>query len=254
MRTLTPQQYLDLPKRRQPWAYYFHILEVVKHCLKGDPSQTLYKDQRPARQHFEDFREAMEERQKEDNFQEILQNNYRPLRRFKEVASDQGELDIGACIRKRINPNSEEQIFKEEIQVVKRQPALTILLDAAINFAGRESSEMTARHKEVYSLTVHCMSVGRPVRVIACKVQRFTERRQKVAFFFILKDYSDPIFPGIWGALQSNRTANDFANTFMDYFVGTRHRGNGYPVDWNVSEYFDLHNTTVIMPKLIRKQ
>ena len=54
--------------------------------------------------------------------------------------------------------------------------------------------------------------------------------------YLVVKDYDDPIFPGIWSAFKSNRATNNFLNCFMDFIVGTHASGNGTAVTVDIGD------------------
>ncbi len=88
-----------------------------------------------------------------------------------------------------------------------------------------------------------------PCRVICALGISIPERygQDPLKIYSVIKDYSDPIFPGIWGAIRNNADTNSFVNVIMDFMVGTRCGGNGTPTEIRVKEDFPEDEEVIIL-------
>jgi hypothetical protein len=114
---------------------------------------------------------------------------------------------------------------------------------------------MVDRHKKVYSLALEAESRGIPCRVVAALLIKIPERRETFRLYVVVKDYSDPIFPQLWGGIKTNKSANAFWNSLTDYLVGTRETANGLAQRWNVARDFPEDEEIVLIdPKFAYKE
>lgn len=237
MELMTPAEYVKAGKqayRRNP-VVWVHALDLMEHILKGDPKDVcLETDLNPDSEHLEDMREGMAERSKkhDEEFRQLTENSYMPKKRYFIEKSDAGEFCLDAFL------NGEEQIFEEPVKKLSQGRAVTILYDVGVAWSERPLNFMEERHKKVYTVTAEMMSVHRPVRVIAVLGEDCRDVPGICKTFAIIKDFNDPIFPGIWGCFTNNLTTNAWLNSVQDYFVGTTDSWNGTISHVNVREYF----------------
>ena len=104
-------------------------------------------------------------------------------------------------------------------------------------------------HQKAYGIALRAEADGVPCRVIAIhglEIPEFTGVNAER--WMIIKDFNDPIFPGIWGAFKNNATTNTFNNVCEDYLYGTSCPGNGgvRPVD--VSKDFADEEVIILEP------
>lgn len=244
---LTPAEYLKdkFPENNTLWL---SGIDIIRHCLKKDTDQTFFKDPRPDQNCWTKFSEAMQERaQSKDNFLEIYDNSYQPKPKPLTIADDSGILDVSAYIAK------EELCFESEISYIDNMAAVSVIIDMFIPFRDRDESYMITRHQQVYDLIVQCDSENRPIQVIAALSLEIPELSTPFKCFIVIKDYSDHIFPTIWGCLKNNRTSNSFVNVIMDYFIGTHDTANGTLKEiLNAEEYFADHENLIIFGSKIK--
>lgn len=243
---ITPDEYIEI----KPQVAWIHALDVLKHVLKGDHTETAYKDDDPSEKFFRELTKEMQKHSKvaDDAFLEIQDECYMPVKKYKAFASDcDGEFDVDSFL------DNDERCFREDLKVRSRKPALTLVFDMGIPYGERDGKEMEERHQIIYRMTMEAMSEGRPIRVIAASVCRIDEfYTNPFRLYMIVKDFSDPIFPGIWGALKNNKCTNSLANVIYDYLVGTHTSSNGYPEYWNAAKDLDEGDEVIVVrPKRV---
>jgi len=240
---ITPEEYIQ----QKPKKFFMHILDLCPHILKGDYKLTAYQDDDPSLEAFEDFRRAMSEKVNLDNLTEVYEETYRRSWKWNTVKSDGGDLVVEDYIAR------EELCFEEWVKEEDRKPALTILMDASIPACERSGTSLKRRHEKIYRITAESESEGRPCRVIACFGVDIPEiKGDMMTAYFVIKDYDDPIFSGIWGALKNNRAGNDFANVVMDFLVGTAAVGNGVPDTIYIGDDFEEDEVIIVEAKRIK--
>ena len=238
---LTPAEYLKakFPQNNTLWL---SGMDIVRHCLKKDATQTFFKDNQPNKNMWHDWSASMTERAKsDDNFQEIYDNAYQPKPKPHTIADDNGLLDISSYIA------GETLCFENEISLIGNTDAVSVLIDLGIPYRDRKESYMITRHKKIYDLIAQCDGENRPIQVIGCFGIAIPELSEPIICFIVIKDYSDPIFPTIWGVLKNNKTANAFLNVIMDYFIGTREDGNGTIKTIGKAEQYFADNENLII-------
>jgi len=228
--------------QRQSEVVWITSIELLKHVLQADRKQTYYKDKNPSWSHYYALSKAIdEELKKPDDCKEIMKKKYTRIRkRRKPFYSDIGELDIERFIE--LEPRCFQQYDKKRVF----KASLTIALDIAIPYGERGTSKMAKRHKKVYERVAQCQVHRQPVRVIACSRTQIPETEKGITLFIIIKNYREPIYPAIWGALKTSTTTNDFLNVIMDYFIGTRSGGNGSPVNMYLEDYIKHSDVEIL--------
>jgi len=243
---LTPSEYLkeSFPENNTLWL---SGMDIIRHCLQKDVKQTFFNDNSPHTNYWDAFSEAMQDRaQAEDNFQEIYDNTYQPKQKPLIIQDDSGILDVSAFIAK------EELCFESEINFIDNTDAVSVIMDMFIPFRDSEETYMVTRHQKVYDLIAQCDAENRPIQVVGALSLEIPELSEPFKCFIIIKDYSDPIFPTLWGVLKNNKTANNFLNVIMDFFIGTRDEGNGTLKEINNAEqYFADHENLIIFGEKI---
>jgi len=240
----TPQEYVE----QKPLVMFVHALEAVEYCLQGGDTRTAYPSPNRAWTFFYALKTAMERGAAEppEEFGEIEQQVFNPRKRTREVDSENGEINIDRYL------NRERLCFDEPVKIPQDAPSVSIVLDMAIPWGERESQDMAARHKEVYRLALEAEANQIPCRVIAAVGMSIPERRDNLRCYLVVKDYDDPIFQGIWGALATNATTNDFVNVLMDFLIGTRADGNGRPTMIDVAQDIDDDEIILIQPRRLQ--
>ena len=238
---LTPSEYLKngVPKNQELWL---NGIDIVAHCLQKDYSQSFYQDSSPSTQRYDDWADAMQSKVIiDDGFQDIYDNAYAPKKRWFSTFDDTGAFDVSSYISK------EEFCFENERAIKSNYDALSIIIDMMVPYGDRDCPYMVNRHKKVYELIAQCDSDSRPVQVVAVQNIKIPELNETLKMFIIVKDYTDTIFPSIWGSLKNNESANNFCNVLMDYFIGTTIKGNGTPTTLEHAEKYFSDNEELII-------
>jgi len=244
---LTPAEYLKngMPKNHELWL---NGLDLVAHCLQKDHTQTFFKDDRPLPKYYDEWSDAMQKHVKsDDNFDDIYSNAYAPKKAWIPYHDDSGSFDTSAFI------SGEDFCFEDEKRVKQQQDSMSILIDCGVPYGERGDTYMIARHQAVYNLIAQCDSDDRPCQIIGVQNNRIDELSTPLKLFIMVKDYTDSIFPAIWGALKNNQTTNSFCNVTMDYFIGTKSYGNGAPtVLEDAEQYFPANEEIIIFGTRIK--
>lgn len=238
---VTAEEYI---KRPTP-LIWMHALDILRHVLKGDTEQTAFKDNiSPNRTCLQELRKDLEEHLKYDpGFDELVERtNFRAKRRVP-MWDDSGDLEVGAYI------DREELCFTDYPKVDRPDTnGITITFDMFVAWKDRDGDYMIERHRKAYELAVQAEAEGVPCRVIGVVTSKIPEFSETCRCFAVIKDFNDPIFPGIWGALKTNRTTNNFINTIADFLVGTRQCGNWYPTPTFMEREFAEDEVIVLAP------
>ena len=247
---LTPAEYLrrfDAPPR----TIWVHGLELLAHILRGDATQTFYRDPDHERRYLLELQEAMEAScaPQNDQLNRVMEGGLRRHRRWRRFDDYTGDLDVGRYISWR--PGDDPRLFNNYENCRRLLPSMNILLDMAIPYVERGLGEMAQRHQEVYELALQAANENRPCRVVACWSVKIRELREPLNLFVVVKDFGDPLFGGIWGALRTNATTNSLLNAIMDYFIGTSSGGNGHSTTLTASEHFTDGEVRIVRAKRI---
>ena len=246
---LTPERFVDMGADA-PNIVWLNGLELLAHCLVGDYKKSLYKDQWPTRTCLDGLREELEKHTDgNEDFHQVSENVYWEDYRRRHTRADSGDLNIGRYV------NGDENCFDETIKEMEDecQDAVSVILDMNIAYEDRQSNEMVQRHKKIYEIVLKCEAEQIPCRVTACFSIEIPERENDFTFYIVIKNYDDPIFPGIWGAFKSNVSTNDFINVIMDFLIGTESGRNGLCKHMSVREEIQDDKIIVIDPKRVRE-
>jgi hypothetical protein len=242
---LTCREHVDQFNKTKvlPDPLWIHALDVLKHVLKGEVQDTFFKDNCPSSGFLDELRSHLDGKPKEvDSFLEAKHNAFIQERRWRRVDSEHGDLSVERFIDGEPRPCDDYR--KKYVD----KPAITIVMDMTVPYSEREGSSLSIRHKTIYKYACEANKQGRPCRVIAAECADLSEKERHKTFV-VLKDYDDPIFPSIWAAFESNRLANSFINSYMDYFIGTTHSGNGTCRSLDLQEVREtLGNTILVKP------
>lgn len=240
---LTPEEYIQL-KPRDAWL---HAIDVLRHVLKGDTKQTCFRDPNDGvagKACLAELRAALEKHSPDGAFDTVLEQHVITSPKRVARTSDSGDFDPDRYFA------GDERCFEEwEKHDLPSGDGLTLLIDADISWAARGDSDMAKRHERAYRLCLQAEAEGVPCRVVASFCSEIREFRKYLHLFLIIKDWRDPIFPGIWGAMQSNLTCNALINTIMDYLVGTSTHGNGSPRPFDPAPYMLGEEFRVLEPR-----
>lgn len=237
----------ELPKGNEVWLYG---LDAVEHCLQGDVNQTLYKHQSPAVEQWQEWREGMLERTNwDEDFQDIIDNAYERVPKWKRYDDDSGDFQLDAWL------NKEDQCFEGYEKIAVDKPAVSVVYDMNVPWCDRNETYMVDAHRKVYEIAAQCEAERRPCRVVVVMNDVIPEiERDTLKVFFVIKDYNDPIFPAIWGTFVNNRYTNAYGNVVNDYLIGTRHYGNGRPTAlWEIEKYFPEDEELIVFGKDLHK-
>lgn len=234
---LTPEEYIT----EKPQVAWLNGLEVLEHCLNADYRETIYKDPHPAMGRLDELREELERHSKEDEFSEIEENVFYEDYHILERSSETGDLNIDRYL------DRDERCFDEYVKVLQEgeKDAVSVIMDMSIPWTERDAGEMEKRHHDIYKIVLQCEADQIPCRVVAVYGSMIPERKKVLKFYIVIKDYNDPIFPGLWGAFKTNKTTNNFGNVVMDFLVGTEHSGNGTPTPISIGD--DIEDDELIL-------
>ena len=191
---------------------HMHALEVAQHVLKADETQTTWKKDQARKapeRHIEGLRAGMEKRPDIAEFQRYLDNLAPVGRKWVTRNGDNGDIDVERYLDRDREP------FDEPIRAKREKPARFIIFDVGVNWGDREEKFMEERHRKIYAEVLQCETENIPCKVIGALQVAFNESRESLRFYFTIKDWTDPIFPGIWGAYSDNKSTNHMTNMVM---------------------------------------
>ena len=237
---ITAQEYV----KDRPTIGFLHALDVLDYCLKDNPQNpSTYGHPNESQDDGRriDMRELLKrEREIKDvEFSDLQDKIMAPKPKTTIVDSETGEIDVDRYLA------GDRLCFDEPVKIPQDVSSMSLILDMSISWIERDLKDMIARHRETYRLALHAENNRIPCRVIAAVCIKIPERQVPLRLYLVVKDYDDPIFPGIWGAFETNATTNDFLNIVLDYLVGTRAKGNGKIYRMNVDGEID--DDTVIV-------
>jgi hypothetical protein len=240
---LTPREWIQ-DKNRAPYLWVSG-LDLFKYLLQGDITQTAYGcTEMSDHDHFGEFKRAMTEHVHDTSFDQIQHDVLsRPKNVYKEISADTGDLDIGAYVAndtKKFTDNQRKRVYKH---------ALTLVLDFGFNYSERNHDEMNDYHKQVYAVAFKAFSEKRPCRVIAAMAIQCSEIPDGMRYYIVLKDFSEPLYPGVWGVFQNNAYSNSFVNVLQDYILGTHDLANGHVCHWNIAKDMPDGSEIIVLPR-----
>lgn len=231
------------------WA---HGLDVLSHVLQGMGAKTLWDKtddelkEIMVDRHVNLLSEMMKNPPKYDKkFNRIIENTVRPVKKYRPIRTDQGgEFDVELWLeRGGFENDGRKDFYLEDIRQVRNDQGLpiTVIIDGSIPYTERDKPEiMRERHDEAYNIALKSESEGRPCRVIAVGNTEYKETEKNQIFSIIIKDYDDPIFPGIWGAFQDSKVANALGCALGAFIYGTVDSGMGRVLSMTEEQIVDL--------------
>ena len=215
-----------------PNPHWLYALDVLKHVLKGDYTNTLFKDDSPCDSYLRELQSFLDGKAKEvDSFLEAKHNAFVQERRWRRFDSESGDLIIERYL------DGEHRPFDDYRKKFVDKPALTLVMDISVPWENRSGDQISQRHKQIYGFACQANKEGRPCRVVGAERRLHPEHEiEDLRTLTILKDYDDPIFPAIWAAFENNRLTNSYANVTADYLLGTSAAGNGRYQQYDVSQ------------------
>lgn len=234
---------------KRPMAAWMNAQDVFKYVLENnDKQKTVYKNEN--RNYREsDYRPGLEKAMNNppeinpadfDQLEhEAFEGHQKP--KTREIVSEYGELNIDRYLE------GHERPFDEPVKIPQDTPSVTIFFDANVPRAYRRDSYMKERQRKAYKLVLEAEAKGIPCRVVTCRSVSCPENRQIMRLYFIIKDYEDPIFEGIWSAYQDNYSTWCFNCLMALTLIGTRSSGLMRMHNWNISEDIDLDMEKVIL-------
>lgn len=224
------------------------IRSLVPHILKEDTNLSLHKTPIYKKYGSGDntyiriVRDAMENHQIPTSYRKTILNSWNPQRKRKERKSDDGDF----CLDRYLDGDPEP--FTETVKFYSPKPAVNIVFDCAVRSYDVTKTYMEERHKRAFALANECESMRVPCRILAAWRSQYLSREypSTITWFFVIKDYDGPIYPGIWGVLATNKSTNAFTNCVSNYVVGTARPANAYLPTWNVSPYIKKDERIVL--------
>lgn len=229
------------------WA---HGLDVLGHVLKGKGADTAWKktgdyiQDRVIEEYIEPLSDALKNPPTYDkNFENMVETTFKKVKRYKTVRTDEGgDFDVELWLeRGGFKNDGRKDFYLEEVKQISNglSRPLTIVVEGGISCVERDKPEiMKDRHDQAYGMTLKAEAEGRPSRVLAIERTKFSERT--VISLWILKDFDDPIFPGIWGAFQDSQMANALGCSVGAFLFGTSSINLGTIKQIKKSEIEDL--------------
>lgn len=231
----TVQQWTAAPHDGEVWLSGMDVMRtVLRHDLKKSAFRKCRHD-RSGR--IEVFREAIESyRMDRDGYDRVVEEAFsRPRNRTRYVHDEEGDdFDAERYAEEKGTPGMrcmETPYFVP----TRHKPALSIHIEAAIPHDMRKRAEMERRQREAYQVALQAEHEGRPCRVIASARVKVPELANPVTWCIVVKDFHEPIFPTIWGALQTSETANSLLSLMSQCIIGTVDRENGHVMSYTVS-------------------
>ncbi len=211
------------------WA---HGLDVLAHVLKGMGAATAwgntgdFEKTRTLRVHVEPMSEALKNPPTYDkNFDNLVDTTFKKIKRYKTIRTDEGgDFDVELWMeRGGFDNDGRKDFYLEEVKQISTGMSrpLTVVMDGSIACSEVDNPEiMKDRHDQAYGMTLKAEAEGRPCRVIAIERTEYDEKT--VTMITTIKDFDDPIFPGIWGAFQDSKIANALGCAESVFLFGTR--------------------------------
>jgi len=184
-----------------------------------------------------DITTAMTDKIEEDNFVDIIQKTNQ-ARQVVEHMADTGSLNIDAYL------NKEKLVFEDPEFVRRPSYAIEMIIPVAVAWSQRILHWVELSHKISYTITSYARANKIPTRVWLTTASNFPEtikdkhRDRTFRILMLLKDYSDPIYPGMWSIFSNNKNANSLCCLIADRLVGTNLSCLGYAKHANPPQIF----------------
>lgn len=242
---MTVKEYIA---NQMPNRSFLSMPDVIEYILKHDTRKTVFKNPELDGPNFEPFKNSLNDPPERPEIFASCLDSYSPRRRHKELDADSGDIDLDRYL------NGDPRPFIDVFSIQTPKPARTILIDSCLSGMERHEEQITEQHKAVYREALRAEAEGTPFRVIACRSSKIDERPRPYTVYIVVKDWNDPIFPNIWGALKTSKTTNDFGNCFQDFIVGSYTHGNGIPkITYYGNDFPPEEEIILINPVRIRK-
>jgi hypothetical protein len=238
---MTCREQIDLEIVSKQKEIWLQGIDLLAHVLRGDYMDTAWKSNTWTEHHLEALREALERKVTVDSLDEIVQETEREVKRYRPFDSDSGEFNLENWLDSDLD---DDMIYTEFFKERRRSVAVNLVLGIGMPYSWRRRDDMQKRHRKAYKIALQCEAENRPCRVVG--VNKLRLREKTITYFVVIKDWSDPVFSGIWGALRDNRCCNDFVNCVSAYFLGTSDTGNGMPLECSMTD-FDLEGEVVVI-------
>ena len=233
MLLLSPKEYIT---RGIPAKVWFYMPEVIDHIMTHTMKDSAFggngRTER-VKYHQEVLREEMAKGTHDAADLDKAAESFERKKTHRERDSDSGTFDVERYL------NGDETPFTDVFTETSAKTSETIIMEMGANCEDRHDTETyRKRHRKAYAEMLRAESLGIPVRVIACMSHTYSEFETARIHYIILKDYTDPIFPEIWGCLRSGATANSASNLVSYTMVGPHDIGNGHQAHFNIDEDF----------------
>jgi hypothetical protein len=242
---MTVKDYLS---QQCPNTAFLSMPDVLKWTMTHTLKDTLHggngRDDR-LEFHQEFIKEAMTETNHDAEDLNAELETYAPKKRHRERDADAGNLDVERYL------DGDQKPFIDVFTEAAPRPAKTILMEIGANARERDDlTTMRQRHRHIYAEVLKAEAQGEAVRVIAVDVIKYDERPDQLKRFIVIKDYLDPIFPEIWGALKTCACINSFSNLMSYTIFGTHDPGNGHHGPFKIDgDFSDDEELIIIDPK-----
>ncbi len=226
----TPEEWMDNPTN----DFWVHGLAMVSHLLQGRKARRAwdgrYKDSTD-HVHARDGSFHGGAREERRRFNATVEATFKKKPRFTQRRGFEGDFDVDGWLERgglELKPDAPQDFFMESVKEPRDDMStLTIVLDASVPYDHRGDGTMQERHRQSYQLALRAEGDGRPCRVVTFSRQNYPEM-DPLNWLTIVKDFDDPIFPGIWGVFATSIAANAVLNVAANAMFGTKCSGNGY--------------------------
>jgi hypothetical protein len=248
MLVLSPKEYIN---RGCPETVWFYMPDLVSHLFSSDMKNSLHKGNGNISQmeeHKKDLKEEMKKGTHDAEDLNVQAECFERKRTHRELDSDSGTFDVERYL------DGDERPFMDVFTQEVNKTSKTILIEMGASWGERHNEEtFRKRHQAAYAEVLKAEATGTPIRVVGCYSASYHEFKVPRKYYAIVKDYTDPIFPEIWGCLRSGTTANDMANLISFTVIGTKSGSNGSPVSFDVDVDFPEDEDLILIdPKRAR--
>lgn len=258
MKLRKPEEWVAAPNDED--VVWVHSLDLLDYVLEGNVEKSKWKGRDlNGASYLNIIRDAMAEGPGEPDPEwfKALDKMWKPKKKYRTRKSKSGpKFNVRGYIEYKAGDKA-ARCFQTYYKTTEgKKEALTIVFEMCIHGGQTNGKEMEQRHKEIYNAALSCERDGIPCRVVAFTSSRAGDSRHypkapqdlTIKYFIVVKDYNERIYPGIWGALKTNKTSNALQNCIHNYFSGTHASGNGNSQNKiNFAEYVPQNEKVEVM-------
>lgn len=223
----TVKDWIANPHAGEVWV---HGLDLLSSLLRFDPGASAFKNAPQFDQgELDEFRKNIEAYKPDMELAAAVEEVFsRPRRRSRARLEREGDdLNVDAYLEAGADVAGARVWDVEERVADRKKQAVSVILEGAVAWVDRGGPLMARRQRQAYEVALRCEAEGRPCRVVAAMSIRYLEWEQAVDWFVVIKDYDEPIFPALWGALRDSKTCNTMWRLVSAFVVGSRDKSHG---------------------------